>query len=366
MLQVASNHTVRGVAIHPGRPHSIHLTSIPAPILAPDEVMVTVNQVGICGTDKEIIDGHFGTAPRGSDELILGHEVLGTVTEVGDNVTDLSPGQLVVATVRRPDDCPACRSGQPDFCLWRGFTEHGIIGRHGFMVERFGERPEYLIPVPTSLAHLGVLLEPLSVVEKALRVMNAVQQRLFDWNPKTAVIFGAGPIGLLGTLLLRSLDIDVYTIARRPAPHLAASIITEAGGTYLATSEHTLTDLVRDLPNIDIIFEASGDSEPAFSAMSLLGNNGVLVLLSLTGTDRTLSVPADAINREFVAGNKLMVGSVNSHYDDFVSGVARLSTFEQRWPGLTSRLITVHLNGFDDALRIRDAGGIKAILDFSS
>lgn len=365
MHQMPSHDTVTGVAIHPGYPRSIHLTTVPAPTLTADQVLVTVNQVGVCGTDKEIIDGHFGTAPSGSDTLILGHEVLGTVTEVGNNVTTLTPGQLVVATVRRPDDCPACQSGQPDFCLWRGFTEHGIIGRHGFMVERFAERPEYLIPVPASLEHLGVLVEPLSVVEKALRVMNAVQQRLLGWKPSTAVIFGAGPIGLLGTLLLRSLDVDVYTIARRPAPHLAASIITDSGGHYIATSEHSVAELVRELPNVDLIFEASGDSEPVFSSMSLLGNNGVLILLSLTGTNRDLSVPADAINREFVSGNKLMVGSVNSHYDDFVSGVSRLATFETRWPGLTSRLITTRLNGFDDASLIRDAGGIKAILEFS-
>lgn len=361
-----STTSMTGIAVYPGQPRSLHLTTIPAPKLHPDEVIIDVNRVGVCGTDKEIIDGHFGTPPLGHNELIIGHEVLGTVAEVGSNVTTLAPGQLVVATVRRPDDCPACRAGQSDFCLWRGYTEHGIIGRHGFMVERFAEHPNNLIPLPPDLADVGILLEPLSVVEKALRVTNAVQQRLLTWEPKTAVVYGAGPIGLLGVLLLRSLDIDVYCLARTPGPHLAATIIESAGGHYLSTREHSSKGLLRDLPNVDLIFEASGASGPVFDAMSLLGGNGVLILLSLTGGDRSLSIPADEINREFVLGNKQMVGSVNSHYVDFVAGVERLATFEQCWPGLAGRLITARLNAFQDVDKIRDIGGIKAVLEFES
>ncbi len=363
MTSVAPTGGVTGVAVYPGCPGTIHLTSLPAPIPGPDEVLVTVRRVGVCGTDKEIIDGQFGSPPPGSEELVLGHEVLGTVAAVGDRVQSLAPGELVVATVRRPDGCPACRNGQPDFCLWRGYTERGIIGLHGFMVEQFVERPEYLIPVPRSLEPLGVLLEPLSVVEKALRVARAVQQRLNQWTPETAVIFGAGPIGLLGTLLLRSEGIDVYTVARRPAPHLATSIVEAAGGHYVSTSEQSIAELARSIPNVDLIFECSGNSEPVFEGMSILGGNGVLVLLSLTGGDRTLTVPADEINREFVLGNKLMVGSVNSHQTDFTAGVTHLARFEELWPGLTGRLFTARLNGLDKGTRIRDVGGIKAVIE---
>jgi threonine dehydrogenase-like Zn-dependent dehydrogenase len=338
---------------------------LPSPVPGPEEVLVTVRRVGVCGTDKEIIDGQFGTPPPGSDELVLGHEVLGTITAVGDRVRSLTPGELVVATVRRPDDCPACRAGQPDFCLWRRYTERGIIGLHGYMIEQFVERPEYLIPVPPALEPLGVLLEPLSVVEKALRVVRAVQQRLNQWQPETAVIFGAGPIGLLGTLLLRSEGLEVYTVARRPAPNLAASIIEAAGGHYVSTQEQPVAELARSLPNVDLIFECSGSSEPVFEGMSILGGNGVLVLLSLTGGDRTLTVTADLINREFVLGNKLMVGSVNSHQTDFTAGVGHLAHFENLWPGLTGRLITTRLNGLEEGVRIRDAGGIKAVVEMS-
>lgn len=363
MPPVVATGGVTGVAVYPGRPNSIHLTRLPEPAPGPDEVLIAVRRVGVCGTDKEIIDGHFGTPPPGSDELVLGHEVLGTVTAAGDRVQSFRPGDLVVATVRRPDDCPACRAGQPDFCLWRRYTEHGIIGLHGFMVERFVERPEYLIPIPPALEPVAVLLEPLSVVEKAHRVARSVQQRLNAWQPRTAVVIGAGPVGILGTMLLRAEGMDVYTVARRSAPNLASALIEAAGGHYVSTGEQPLPELARSIPNIDLILESSGSSGPVFEAMSILGGNGVLVLLSLTGGDRTLSVPADAINREFVLGNKLMVGSVNSHRVDFVAGVDHLSRFENLWPGLTGRLITTRFNGFDEASGIRDAGGIKAVIE---
>ncbi|MEA2527720.1 MAG: glucose 1-dehydrogenase [Thermomicrobiales bacterium] len=365
-MPVATTGSVTGVAVYPGRPGSVHLTRLAPPLPGPDEVLVTVRRVGVCGTDKEIIDGHFGSPPPGSDELVLGHEVIGTVTSIGDHVQGLRPGELVVATVRRPDDCPSCRAGQSDFCQWRRYTERGIIGLHGFMIERFVERPQHLISVPPPLEPVGVLLEPLSVVEKALRVARAVQQRLIDSRPATAVIFGAGPIGLLGTLLLRSEGVEVYTVARRPAPNLASSIVEAAGGHYVSTSELSPGELARSIPNIDLIFECSGNSEPAFEGMSLLGSNGVLVLLSLTGGDRKRTVPTDAINREFVLGNKLMVGSVNSHRTDFIAGVDHLARFENLWPGLTGRLITTRLSGFDEAERIQDVGGIKTVVELGS
>jgi glucose 1-dehydrogenase len=361
----ATNGGVTGIAVYPGRPQSIHLTRLPAPSPGPDEVLVRVRRVGVCGTDKEIVDAKFGTPPPGTDELVLGHEVLGVVERVGDRVTQFRPGDLVVATVRRPDDCPACRAGQPDFCLWRGYTERGIIGRHGFMVERFVEQPQYLIGIPPTLEPLAVLLEPLSVVEKALRVAIAVQTRLNSWQPATAVILGAGPIGILGTLLLRSEGAEVYTVARRPPPNPAASIVEAAGAHYVSTGERSLADLGRSIPNVDLIFECTGNSEPVFQGMQLLGGNGVLVLLSLTGGDRLLSIPSDLINREFVLGNKLMVGSVNSHHTDFVAGVDHLARFENLWSGLTGRLITHRLHGFADAGRIDEAsaGGIKTVIE---
>ncbi|MGH2562413.1 MAG: alcohol dehydrogenase catalytic domain-containing protein, partial [Thermomicrobiales bacterium] len=292
--------------------------------------------------------------------------VLGIVEDAGDSVDGLAPGDLEVSTDRRPDGCPACQGGQPDMCLWRGYTERGIIGAHGFMIERFVEQPGHLVKIPAALEPIAVMLEPLSVIEKAWRQAREIQRRIAGWEPRTALILGAGPIGLLGTLLLRAEGIDVVTIARTPAPNPAAEIVAASGGRYVSTRETPLLELATDLPNIDLVFECTGVSEPAFQAMSMLGGNGVLVLLSLTGGNERLEIPAAQINREFVLGNKVMVGSVNSAHEDFVAGVEHFDWFEELWPGLTERFITHRLRGFDDFARIREAstGGIKAVIEF--
>jgi threonine dehydrogenase-like Zn-dependent dehydrogenase len=212
------------------------------------------------------------------------------------------------------------------------------------------------------------LLEPLSVVEKAFRIAEVIQQRLVTWQPLTAVVLGAGPIGLLGTLLLRSQGIDVVTVARTPAPNPAADFVAAAGARYVSTRETRLEELATALPNIDLIFECTGRSGPVFDAMRMLGGNGVLVLLSITGGDSSARIPADAINRGMVLGNKVVIGSVNAAHEDFVSGVAHLGQFESQWPGLTLSLITHRLHGFENYERIRDASvdGIKAVVELAT
>ena len=196
--------------------------------------------------------------------------MLGVVEAVGDIVTNPSPGDLVTVTVRRGCGCPQCDAGASDFCADMRFTERGIVGLHGFMTERFVESAEYVIPVPSELRAIGVLIEPTSVAEKAWRVATAVQARIAAWQPKTAVVFGAGPIGLLATLVLRANDIDVFsTIARRPAGESeAAGIVAACGATYVSSREVDLAELKRRIPNVDLIVECSGStpkrSKPPF------------------------------------------------------------------------------------------------------
>jgi glucose 1-dehydrogenase len=353
------------IAIHPGQVNSLHLTEIPRDEPGPGEVLVRVRQVGICGTDRELIHGSFGTAPPGATSLVLGHEMLGEIAAVGPDILDLAPGQLVTATVRRPDGCPACMAGQPDMCQWLQYTERGIAGLHGFMTESVVEDVRWVIAVPHELAHVGILVEPLSVVEKALRQANLIQRRLASWQPKTALVLGAGPIGLLGTLLLRSRGMEVVTMARRPGPHLVSEIVEAAGARYASMQETSIQEVAAALPPIDLIFEATGSGAPGFTAMEILGNNGVLVLLSGASGPAELTVPAAAINGSLLRGNKVVVGSVNSAREDFEFGVADLTRFETLWPGLTARLITRRIDGLGDYERIleKPEGDIKTVID---
>ncbi|MBA2469799.1 MAG: glucose 1-dehydrogenase [Chloroflexia bacterium] len=360
--------TVRAVAIIPAQPGAVRVTTIDVPEPGPGEVEIGVIRVGVCGTDRELIRGEIGFPPAGSDELILGHEVVGRVLTLGPGVTGLAIGDLVTVTVRRPDGCAACQAGEPDMCLDREYTERGIAGAHGFMAERIVERQDWVVKVPDRLEPVAMLTEPLTVVEKAVRQANLIQHRLNYWNLKTAVVMGAGPIGLLGTLLLRSRGVDTYTLARTPAPNPAAELVTASGATYISTSEQALGELAATLPNIDLILESSGSSQVVFESMRLLGNNGVLVLLSLTGGHDTHEVPTAELNTSLVAGNKVVVGSVNAGMVDFANAVESLGRFEDLWPGLTESMIT-HRFTLDDDLASATGklpGGIKSVIEFGN
>lgn len=353
------------VAIHPRQADSLHLTQIPRGEPGPGQVLVKIRQVGVCGTDRELIRAHFGAPPPGESALVLGHEMLGEVAAVGPEVDGFAPGQLVTATVRRPDDCPACAAGQPDMCQWLQYTERGIGGLHGYMTETVVEDARWLVPAPPELAEIGILLEPLSVVEKALRQATLIQRRLPAWDPQTAIVFGSGPIGLLGALMLRARGMGVITIGRRRPPLLAGEIVEAAGARYIAAREDELKGIAADLPPIDLILEASGRPGPAFAAMEILGNNGVMMLLSGTGGETALEVRAAAIYGSLLRGNKVVAGSVNSAKEDFEQGVVDLLRIEERWPGLARRLITRRVPGLTEYRQILEqpAGDIKTVID---
>ena len=361
--------TIDAVAVYPHEPGSLHRTTLAAPEPDDEDVLVDVIRVGVCGTDREIIHGVLGRPPAGSNQLVIGHEVLGRVAAVGKNVTKVKPGDLTGATVRRPDGCPACLAGQVDMCLWHQYAERGIAGENGFMAQQFVEHEQFIIPIPPALETIGVLTEPLTVVEKAIRQVRLIQQRMPWWSPKTAVVLGAGPIGLLGALLLRSQGVEqVFAVARTPAPNVASAILQAAGAEYVSTQQTPLADLGQRLPQIDIILESTGASEIVFQAMQILGNDGVMALVSLTGGTQTAEIPTDAINAGIVGGNKTIVGSVNAGLEDFTNAVASLQTFEGLWPGLAARMITsrLPLGGDISQIATKAPNEIKMVVEFAS
>lgn len=353
------------VAIRPLQADSIHLHEIPRGRPGPGQVLLKIRQVGVCGTDRELIRAHFGKPPAGDTDLVLGHEMLSEVLEIGPGVEGFTPGQLVTATVRRPDGCPACVAGQPDMCQWHQYTERGISGLHGYMTETVVEDVPWLAPVPKELEAIGILTEPLSVVEKGLRQANLIQRRITAWDPKQAIVFGTGPIGILGALMLRARGIEVMVIGRRPPPLLAAEIVEAAGARYIAADDGELAALKAELPPIDLILEASGRPGPLFPAMQMLGNNGVLVLLSGYRGSETEAIAPAAINGSLLGGNKVVVGSVNSHKEDFELAVVDLGRFEALWPGLAERLITRRVPGLREYRQILEqpAGDIKTVIE---
>ncbi|MHA1966159.1 MAG: glucose 1-dehydrogenase [Candidatus Hodarchaeales archaeon] len=358
----------KAVVITPGVKGSIECRQVRKPKISdiPNGrgVLVKVLEVGLDGTDREIIEAEYGESPVDDDFLIIGHESFGIVVNVGEQVTEFKKGDFVSATVRRPGMSVYDKIGMYDFTTDDIYRERGINLLHGYLTEYFVEEPEYLVKVPKGLKQVGVLLEPISIVEKGIYQAFEAQERLKVWDPKRAAVLGAGPLGLLAALILRLRGLDVCVFARSKPPNLNSTLVQEIEGTFLSTKQTSLEEATKTHGPFDIIFEATGFSPLVFEAMKVLAKNGILILTSVTGGDRKVEVEADEINLNFVLGNKLCFGTVNANKFHFELGVKDLSQAVLQYPGWLEKLLTHPINGFDcekiyDLLSTRKKDTIK-------
>ncbi len=370
---------MRAVAIYP-KSGKLDVIETPTPsIKSPHDVLVKTLSVGLCGTDHEIAAQDYGRAPDDGDYLILGHECLGEVLEVGAAVNRFSPGQLVVPSVRRPCDsesCAACRSGRPDFCLTGDFTERGISGAHGFMCEQFVESEQYLHPVPDEMRDFGVLTEPLTIAMKALIQIRDIQDRLPYMKTAnfkngileglTAVVLGAGPVGLLGALALLNSGARVFVYSRKEEPNENSKIIENAGGEYVSSSTVSAEQFAELTGNVDVIYEATGASSFAFKMTKLLGRNSIYILTGVPGRKGPVEIDADRIMRDMVLKNQLIVGTVNAGAPAYEAAINTLGDIHKRWPASIDGIITDVLKPEDvgQALKTRSSG-IKQVVQFT-
>lgn len=356
---------MRAVVITPGQKASDRLVEVPDPTPESGEALIRVLSVGVDGTDDELVSGQYGQAPEGDDQLIIGHESLGRVVEPAG---DLPAGQLVAAIVRRPDPVPClnCAHDEWDYCLNGQYTERGIKGQHGFLADYYTEQPKYLVRVPDELERVGMLVEPTTIAVKALEQVDVIQRRL-TWDPKRALVTGAGPIGLLAAavLALRGLEVVVYNRSDRgPKVDLTRAI----GAEYVAAGSVEFGhDLAREHGPFDLAIEATGFSPLAFRLLDTVGANGVAVLTGVSGGDRVAELPVDHLNLEAVLQNKVLVGTVNADRQNFERAVADLAGIEQRWPGWLQRMITlrVPLERYSEALH-RGPEDVKAVVDVAA
>ena len=337
----------------------MHLREVSRPSLAEIPkgrgVLVRVLHVGVDGTDREINAAEYGMAPPGDDYLILGHENFGRVEAVGPEVREFRPGDYVVATVRRPGRSLYDVIGTSDVTTDDVYLERGINLRHGFLSEYYVDDADYIVKVPMGLRDVGVLLEPTTVVQKGIAQAFEIQRRLRVWHPKRAAVLGSGTIGLLAAMVLRLRGLDVTLFGRNERPYLNADLGDSIGARYLTTLQTSLAEGAAEYGPFDLIFEATGYSPIVFEAMQALGKNGVLVLSSVTGGERSVEVPADKINLEFVLGNKVMVGTVNANREYFESGVRDLAQCEAQFPGWLARLLTHRVAGLENWPQLLEA-----------
>jgi glucose 1-dehydrogenase len=342
---------VKALVVEPGVAHSTRVEDVQEP--TGDGVLLRVLEVGVCGTDREISEGLFGLAPDGEKQLVIGHESLAEVARDGGG---FSKGDLVCATVRRScGHCLACGEGAPDSCLTGDYSERGIAKLDGFARELVLEEAEHLVPIPRSLGRLAVLAEPTSICTRGIRHAITIGARQ-PWEPKRALVTGAGAVGLLATMLLRLEGFDVWAASLEPSSSIADAL----GAHYVSTKS---TDL-SELGPFDIVIEAAGSAQLMLDALGLLGRSGVACLLGIDGRPGRAQIENQVIGMDAVLENRVLFGSVNAHRDDWVAGVEALDRARTEFPGALEELIglRVPLDRFEEAFAFR-GGKATLVLD---
>jgi threonine dehydrogenase-like Zn-dependent dehydrogenase len=347
------------ITVRPGIANSAALTEMPEPEPAEGAVLVRALALGVCGTDREILAAEYGAAPPGEEHLILGHESLGEVIEAPRGC-GLAPGDIVVGIVRRPDPvpCRACAAGEWDMCRNGRYTERGIKERHGYGAERFRIEPDFAVKVDRGLGLCGVLLEPASVLAKAWDHIDRIGHRGRVFAPRTLLVTGAGPIGLIAALFgrQRGLDVTVYDRNRDgPKPDLVRAL----GGTYLTGGLDVLETLAPD-----IVIECTGAVPVIAAVLGRTAPAGIVCLAGVSGTSHASPLDVGLINRTMVLNNGVAFGTVNANRAHFEMAAAALARADKAWLG---RLISrrVPLARWQDALA-REPDDIKTVVEFGS
>jgi glucose 1-dehydrogenase len=342
---------VKALIAEPGVAHSTRVEDVDEP--HGDGVLLRVLEVGVCGTDREISEGLFGVAPADGKRLVIGHESLAEVARDGGG---FSKGDLVCATVRRScGHCIACGEGAPDSCLTGDYSERGITRLDGFACELVLEDPGHLVPIPRSLGRLGVLAEPTSICTRGVRHALTIGGRQ-PWEPKRALVTGAGAVGLLSTMLLRLEGMDVWLASLEPSSPIADAL----GAHYVSTKTTNLADL----GPFDIVIEAAGSAQLMLDGLGLLGRSGVACLLGIDGREGRAQIENKVIGVDAVLENRVLFGSVNARGDDWVTGVEALDRARTEFPGALEELIglRVPLDRFEDAFAFT-GGKATLVLD---
>jgi glucose 1-dehydrogenase len=324
----------------------------------PEEGAILVRglAVGICGTDLEIVEGAYGEAPPGEECLILGHESLGEVVDAPAG-SGFTPGQLIVGVVRRPDPepCEHCAAGEWDMCGNGLYRECGIKQHHGYARGSYRLDPEFAVPLSATLGDLGVLLEPASVVAKACAQSVRFLQRTAV-PARTALITGAGPIGLLAALAARQYGLDTHVVD-----------IVESGSKpdlVRALGAHYHAGTAGDLAiSPELVIECTGIGSVLRDAGARAAPGAVIALAGISTAGAAAEVDLSAFNRNMVLGNRVLFGSVNAARSHFELAERVLARADPSW---LRRLISrrVPVERWPDALE-RQPDDVKVVLEIS-
>lgn len=353
----------------------VKLIDLPEPVLtSPSQLRLKVLEVGICGTDREQVEAGYGAVPKGMPCLVIGHEMFGQVVETGSAVKGFSVGDYAVLTVRRGcGQCTSCQSNRSDLCYTGQFTERGIKGQHGFETEFVVDEEQYAVKVPEELKNIGVLTEPLSVIEKAIDEAQAIQAarlpqvKAATWFVgKRTLVAGLGPIGLLAAMALRLRGAEVVGLDIVDEGSKRPDILRRMGGTYIDGRKMETSLLDDHLGPIDFILEATGIAELGFQLIDALGVNGIYVMTGIPYGNRPVCITGAEMMKQIVLMNQVILGSVNASTTHYAQAIDDLQKAKAKWGSLVDELITARLPfyQFREALDLRSEDDIKTVLSW--
>ncbi len=322
---------MRALTVAPGTANSAQVEDVADPPLSDGAVLVRTVAVGVCGTDREIVSGRYGWAPPGQRRLVIGHESLGIV-QAAPADCGVKAGDLVVGIVRRPDPvpCAACAVGEWDMCRNGRYTERGIKERNGFGAEFFRVEPDFLVKIDPSLGIAGVLLEPTSVVAKAWDHTERIGQRSRSWQPKTLLVTGAGPVGLLAALIGAQRGLEVHVLDHNDNLK-KRELVRQLGGTYHSE------DLAYLRLKPDILMECTGAPIVVRDVLGRTASAGIVCLVGVTASGHEFGIDVGALNRAIVLNNDTVFGTVNANRRHYEMANEALQRADKAW---LHRLIT--------------------------
>lgn len=307
---------------------------------------------------------------------MIGHEMFGKVVAVGSSVTRVKVEDFAVFTVRRGcGGCMPCSMIRSDMCETGKYKERGLHRLDGYQTEFVVDKEQYVVRVPTELEAVGVLMEPLSIVEKgiddALRLQNVHNPAAAvtpDWIVgRKCLVAGLGPVGLLASMVLRLRGADVYGLDVVDSSSARPKWLNVIGGHYVDGRALPAGKVEEKIGPMELIVDASGIAALEFSLLDALARNGVYVITGIPEGDSPLQVPGGELVRNLVLDNQVMVGSVNAARGHFQMGADDLAQAHLRWGNHVAGLITNRypFSQFAQLVEQHPPDAIKEVIEWS-
>ena len=371
--------SLKSIAATPGNQQPQLVDPLDARQLQDGEVLCETVYLGVCGTDREILHAATPHVPEGESQLVLGHECLARVLEVGSGVDLVKPGDLVVPAVRRPTTGSTTEgieafklNRRPDMMPWGAYVERGIVWEHGFSLPHWIDRPEFLYQVPAGIEEIAILSEPISVSEKAVREAEQAQAARLgtsEWieNPPRVLVTGMGPIAFAAVICCRARGWNVTVYGRDAEDTFRANLVRGFDAQYVNADTLSFSPDNVEQEGYELVLECTGNDRVMMQAAGLLAGCGIMVWLGASRLPQVREFDVNQIMRNAILGNHLYLGTVNNAPQDMQSAINHLSNLYSQYGETIAQMITEQVDPSDSLWHYsnREPQGIKTIVRYA-